>query len=96
MTPKPQHFRRRADELLKLKGDSALIYRADIESDGVEQVIENIKQRRSRVVVGCSIAKNSKTPSDEAPRDYLRLFRPLYQYVDYFTVNVCCNTTSEP
>ena len=96
VTPKPQHFRRRADELLKLKGDSALIYRADIESDGVEQVIENIKQRRSRVVVGCSIAKNSKTPSDEAPRDYLRLFRPLYQYVDYFTVNVCCNTTSEP
>ena len=96
VTPKPQSVKRVEDELLMLKGDKALIYRADIESAGVERVIENIKQHHSRLVVGCSIAKNSKTPREEAPRDYLRLFRPLYQYVDYFTVNVCCNTTSEP
>ena len=96
VTPKPQSVKRVEDELLMLKGDKALIYRADIESAGVERVIENIKQHHSRIVVGCSIAKNSKTPREEAPRDYLRLFRPLYQYVDYFTVNVCCNTTSEP
>ncbi|MBQ2415375.1 MAG: quinone-dependent dihydroorotate dehydrogenase, partial [Alistipes sp.] len=28
-----------------------------------------------------------------APIDYLRLFRPLYQYVDFFTVNLCDNSS---
>lgn len=96
VTPKPQSASRQETEVYMLKGDKAIIYRADIESAGVERVIENIKQRHSRVVVGCNIAKNSSTSNDEAARDYLRLFRPLYQYVDYFTVNVCCNTTIEP
>lgn len=96
VTPKPQRASRGEAGVYMLRGDKALIYRADIESDGVEKVIENIKQRRSRVVVGCNIAKNTSTPAEEATGDYLRLFRPLYQYVDYFTVNVCCNTTAEP
>lgn len=96
VTPKPQHTPEKSGDLLLLKGDRALIYRADIESAGVEQVIENVKQHSSRIVVGCNIAKGSKTDCEGAPKDYLRLFRPLYQYVDYFTVNVCCNTTPEP
>ena len=96
VTPKPQHTPEKSGDLLLLKGDRALIYRADIESAGVEQVIENVKQRSSRIVVGCNIAKGSKTDCEGAPKDYLRLFRPLYQYVDYFTINVCCNTTPEP
>lgn len=96
VTPKPQRAECGDENLILLKGDKALIYRADIESAGVEKVIENIKQHRSRIVVGCNIVKNSKTLPEEAAVEYLRLFRPLYQYVDYFTVNVCCNTTSEP
>lgn len=82
--------------LIELKGDHALLHRAQIESEGVEQVIENIKRRNSRIVVGCNIAKGFTTAAEAAPRDYLRLFRPLYQYVDYFTVNICCNTTATP
>lgn len=81
--------------LIELKGDHALLHRAQTESAGVEQVIENIKRHKSRMVVGCNIVKGFTTPDDEAPRDYLRLFRPLYQYVDYFTVNICCNTTTK-
>lgn len=84
-TPHPHLFR--------LKADHALLNRAEIESAGVEQVIENIKRRHSRIVVGCNITKNTTTAREDAPREYLRLFRPLYQYVDYFTVNICCNST---
>lgn len=82
--------------LFQLKKDHALLYNSQIESAGVEQVIENIKQHRNRMVVGCNIAKNALTDSEDAPKEYLRLFRPLYQYVDYFTVNICLNTTATP
>ena len=95
ITPKEQHNSKHPS-LYKLKNDRALLNCSDIDSDGVEQVIENIKQRRSKIIVGCNIAKNTTTPDDEAPRDYLRLFRPLYQYVDYFTVNINLNTTDKP
>lgn len=81
--------------LFQLKGDRALLYRSDIASAGVEQVLENIKSRKRDIVVGCNIAKGATTSAEEAPRDYLRLFRPLYQYADYFTINICCNTTSK-
>ncbi len=80
--------------LFRLKKDHALLYNSQIESAGVEQVIENIKRHRNRIVVGCNIAKNALTDRVDAPREYLRLFRPLYQYVDYFTVNICLNTTA--
>ena len=96
ITPKPQRSKEKGDNLLMLKDDRAIIYRSDIVSAGVERVIENVKRRKSRVVVGCNIAKNNKTSREDAYGDYLRLFRPLYQYVDYYTVNICCNTTAEP
>lgn len=80
--------------LFRLNNDRAVLYRSQIESDGVEQVIENIKQHHRKIIVGCNIAKNALTESENAPREYLRLFRPLYQYVDYFTVNICLNTTA--
>ncbi|MBO5044573.1 MAG: quinone-dependent dihydroorotate dehydrogenase [Alistipes sp.] len=91
ITPHPQHTNVR-HSLYKLEGDRALLYNSEIESAGVEQVIKNIKRHSSRIIVGCNIAKGSTTPREDAAIDYLRLFRPLYQYADYFTVNIACNT----
>lgn len=93
ITPRPQGHTAHP-YLFKMPEDHALLNRSEIESAGVEQVIENIKQRQSRIVVGCNITKNATTAPEDAPREYLRLFRPLYQYVDYFSVNICCNSTS--
>ena len=78
--------------LYELAEDRALLYRGQTDSAGVEQVIENIKRRHSKIVVGCNIVKGDLTSAEDAPLEYLRLFRPLYQYADYFTVNICCNT----
>lgn len=95
ITPLPQHDNT-SPAIYKFKKDHAILNCADIDSDGVEQVIENIKSHNSKIIIGCNIAKNSATAAEDAPRDYLRLFRPLYQYVDYFTVNICLNTTDNP
>ena len=95
VTPREQH-NNTSPAIYKFKDDHALLNCADIDSDGVERVIENVKRHNSKIIVGCNIAKNSDTDPENAPRDYLRLFRPLYQYVDYFTVNICLNSTNKP
>lgn len=95
ITPRPQNGSA-ARRLYRLAGDRALIYNSIIESAGVERVIENIKRTRCQTVLGCNIVKNHATPECDAPADYLRSFRPLYQYADYFTVNVCDSSGPEP
>ena len=83
--PKPRVFR--------LPDDKAIMNRLGLNSDGLETAISNIRNRNSRLVIGCNIGKNSATAPENAPQDYLRVFRNLYQYVDYFTVNVSYNTS---
>ena len=39
---------------------------------------------------GMENAVRTLTPNEAAPADYLRLFRALYEYVDYFVINVSC------
>lgn len=83
--PKPRVFR--------LEDDKAILNRIGLSSKGLERVISNLRSGNKNVVVGCNIGKNTITPPENAPADYLRVFRNLYQYVDYFTVNVSYNTT---
>ena len=83
--PKPRVFR--------LDEDKAILNRIGLSSKGLERVVSNLRGDHKDIVVGCNIGKNTITPPDNAPADYLRVFRNLYQYVDYFTVNVSYNTT---
>lgn len=92
ITPKPQRGGP-SPALHKLPKNRALLYCGQTESQGVERVIENIKSNNHNIIVGCNIAKNDATAPEDAPQEYLRLFRPLYQYADYFTVNICRNSS---
>ena len=83
--PKPRVFR--------LPDDVAIMNRIGLNNKGLERVISNIRERNKGLVLGCNIGKNSATAPEDAPQDYLRVFRNLYQYVDYFTVNVSYNTS---
>lgn len=83
--PKPRIFR--------LPKDSAILNRIGLVSQGLDTVISNVRHEHPNIIIGCNIGKNTVTPPAEAPNDYLRVFRNLYQYVDYFTVNVSYNTS---
>lgn len=83
--PKPRVFR--------LPDDVAIMNRIGLCNKGLERAISNIRERNKGLVLGCNIGKNSATAPEDAPQDYLRVFRNLYQYVDYFTVNVSYNTS---
>ena len=92
VTPLPQQGNPRP-RVFRLPDDRAILNRIGLASKGFERVICNLRHPREGIIIGCNIGKNSVTPTDDAAQDYLRVFRNLYQYVDYFTVNVSYNTT---
>ena len=82
--PRPRSFR--------LPDDSALVNRMGFNNEGLENMAANLRKRKEKdnIVIGVNLGKNSATPNEEAPQDYLKLFRSLYDYGDYFAINVSC------
>lgn len=80
--PKPRLFR--------LPPDKALINRMGFNNGGVNNAVKNLKKRKTHVVVGGNIGKNTLTPNSEAINDYVFCFEELFDFVDYFVVNVSC------
>src|SRR5690606_19796572 len=51
------------------------------------------RSRSHRVLIGGNIGKNKNTPNEEAVNDYIICFEALFDYVDYFVVNVSSPNT---
>lgn len=83
--PKPRLFR--------LPADNALINRMGFNNEGAIAAVEKLKKRKSGVIVGGNIGKNKITPNEEASNDYIYCFDTLFDYVDYFVVNVSSPNT---
>lgn len=79
--------------LFRLPQDNALINRMGFNNDGVDDAVERLKKRKSKIIVGGNIGKNKVTPNENALDDYLICFEKLYDYVDYFVVNVSSPNT---
>jgi len=92
ITPKAQPGNPRP-RLFRLPHDEALINRMGFNNEGVAAAIDNLKKRKSKIIVGGNIGKNKVTPNEEAVTDYLRCLYALSGYVDYFVVNVSSPNT---
>jgi dihydroorotate dehydrogenase len=92
VTPRPQQGNPRP-RMFSLNKDRAILNRVGLANKGLESVLANVRDEHKNIILGCNIGKNTVTPIEEAPADYLRVFRNLYQYIDYFAVNVSYNTT---
>lgn len=91
VTPKPQDGNPKK-RLFRLLEDKAIINRMGFNNDGVEKIALRLKKRRN-IIVGGNIGKNKNTPLAEANSDYLISFDSLFDYVDYFAVNVSSPNT---
>ena len=92
VTPRPQAGNPRP-RVFRLPKDTAIINRIGLSNRGLETAIRHLRRPHGGVIVGCNIGKNTSTPAENAPADYLKLFRNLYQYADYFTVNISCDNS---
>ena len=83
--PKPRLFR--------LPEDHSLINRMGFNNGGVEDAVKRLKKRKTKIIIGGNIGKNKVTPNDEAVKDYEITFETLFDFVDYFVVNVSSPNT---
>ncbi len=92
LTPKAQEGNPKP-RLFRLPKDQALINRMGFNNGGVEEAVERLKTRNADVLIGGNIGKNKLTPNENAVDDYLFCFEYLFNYVDYFVVNVSSPNT---
>ena len=92
VTPKAQ-IGNPKKRLFRLVEDKAIINRMGFNNDGVQAIVERLKKRNSDVIVGGNIGKNKATPNENAVDDYLICFNELFEWVDYFVVNVSSPNT---
>lgn len=91
LTPKgqPGNDKKR---IFRLVEDSAIINRMGFNNGGVLEAVERLKKNNG-VLIGGNIGKNKVTLNEDATSDYEICFDTLYDYVDYFVVNVSSPNT---
>jgi len=100
VTPKPQAGNDKP-RLFRLPKDKALINRMGFNNDGVDVVKRRLDKWNNsqvlkgdnRLIVGGNIGKNKVTPNEDAWKDYVICFTELFDYADYFVVNVSSPNT---
>lgn len=95
VTPLPQPGNDRP-RLFRLPRDRAIINRMGFNGEGVDAVVKRLKKLDREaldVVIGGNIGKNKATPNEKAVNDYLVCFEKLFDFVDYFTINVSSPNT---
>lgn len=78
--------------LFRLREDSAIINRMGFNNGGVKEAVERLR-KNNNVLIGGNIGKNKITANEEAVNDYEICFEALFDYVDYFVVNVSSPNT---
>lgn len=91
LTPKAQEGNPKK-RLFRLREDKAIINRMGFNNNGVYDAVERLKKNKN-VLIGGNIGKNKVTPNENAIKDYLICFDALFEYVDYFVVNVSSPNT---
>ena len=91
LTPKPQDGNPKK-RLFRLKKNNAIINRMGFNNGGVDAAVLRLKKNKG-VLIGGNIGKNKLTPNEDAISDYLICFDTLFDYVDYFVVNVSSPNT---
>ncbi|WP_022829361.1 quinone-dependent dihydroorotate dehydrogenase [Sphingobacterium paucimobilis] len=94
VTPRPQPGNDKP-RMFRLVNDAALINRMGFNNQGADVAAGRLKHLKDRegVIIGGNIGKNKVTPNEEAVNDYIYCFHALYEYVDYFVVNVSSPNT---
>ena len=77
--------------MFRLINDEGIINRMGFNNEGVEAAISRLKNKG--ILIGGNIEKNKITPNEKAFEDYIFCYNALYDYVDYFVLNVSSPNT---
>ncbi|NGM67096.1 quinone-dependent dihydroorotate dehydrogenase [Sphingobacterium sp. SGR-19] len=94
VTPRPQPGNDKP-RMFRLVEDKGLINRMGFNNQGADVAAGRLRRLKDRnnLIIGGNIGKNKTTPNEEAVDDYIYCFNALFEYVDYFVVNVSSPNT---
>lgn len=92
VTPKPQAGNDKP-RMFRIPEKAALINRMGFNNDGVDALVERVKQANFQGILGINIGKNKDTPDSAGNDDYLYCLRRVYPYASYVTVNISSPNT---
>lgn len=93
VTPLPQPGNEQP-RMFRLPKDKGIINRMGFNNQGAGPAATRLSFKKSKdLIIGGNIGKNKITPNEDATSDYVKCFHELFDYVDYFTVNVSSPNT---
>lgn len=93
VTPKAQPGNDKP-RLFRLTKNEALINRLGFNNEGALAAANKLRKRKDKtLIIGGNIGKNKLTPNEKAVDDYVYCFNELFDFVDYFVVNVSSPNT---
>ena len=97
VVPRPQPGTPRP-RIKRLRSSDSLIDNSGYPSRGLEYILNNVRHRTDYtrdLIIGCNIGRLTASHREDTVKEYLRVFRNMYQYVDFFVINISCNTASK-
>ncbi|MGZ8192518.1 MAG: quinone-dependent dihydroorotate dehydrogenase, partial [Methylobacter sp.] len=92
VTPRPQPGNPKP-RLFRLPEHQAIINRMGFNNQGIDHLLDKVKQSRYTGILGINIGKNFDTPIENAVEDYLIGLRKVYPSASYITLNISSPNT---
>ena len=92
VTPRPQPGNPKP-RLFRLPEAEAIINRMGFNNEGVDSLLNRVRQAGHTGILGINIGKNKDTPVEAALEDYLIGLRKVYTAASYVTVNISSPNT---
>ena len=87
--PQPGNPKKRVFRLVE---DRSLINRLGFNNKGLDEITKNLRKKRD-IIIGANIGKNFFTENKDGHKDYLKCLQGLYDFVDYFAINISSPNT---
>ena len=87
--PQPGNPKKR---IFRLVEDKSLINRLGFNNKGLNEITKNLRKKRD-IIIGANIGKNFFTENKDGYKYYLKCLKGLYDFVDYFAINISSPNT---
>lgn len=94
LTPQPQEGNSKPRVFL-LPKDEAIVNRDGIANLGVRHAVYLLKNNKPGCPIGANITSCENTPAQKIIKDFELAFEYLYDFVDYFTINVSTSRSGD-